>query len=879
MATTYTVKKGDTLWGISQKYNTTVSKLAELNNISNPNYIVVGQVIKLSGTASKVATNTTSKAIIKVFGLQSNTDRTVYATWTWDKSNTENYQVKWEYDTGDGVWFVGNDSTVTAKQSTYNGPTNATRVRFRVKPISKKHKVNNKETSYWTAGWSTTKTYSYSSNPPSTPPVPTVTMDGLNLTASLNNLDLNASIIQFEVYKDDATKCKTGKAAIKTASASFSCMVTAGSRYKVRCRSNRSNLYSDWSGYSQNYNTVPATPSGITKCEAKDTDSIYVEWGSVPNADKYTIQYTDKKSLFDGTSDVSSATTTDNTTHWTLTKMESGKEWFIRVRAENSEGNSGWTEIKSAIIGTGPAAPTTWSSTTTAVVGEDITLYWVHNSEDGSSQTYAELEIYVDGKKIVTPTQDYTSETDKDVTRSYTINTAEYSEGAIIQWSVKTAGVSSTFGKSSAQRTIYVYQQPSLDLAVTNSAGSSLEIPICYRVNYDSDTGEYIATEEEISITSGTEVSDAKTTNGSQVYFGTDADEIEVYYCVIDINRLETFPFHISTSTAPTTQKPIGFYLSITSKDSYETVDDIGNVKMVTTGDVVYSKHFDTSEQLSLDILPSDVNLENNIEYTITCIASMDSGLTAEETFDFQVVWTDIMHFEPNAEITIDEETYSAYIRPYCEDEVGNLIEDVSLSVYRREFDGSFTELIANVDNANNTFITDPHPALDYARYRIVATYKKSGTISYCDIPGYPVGCTSVIIQWEEQWSSFDVSSEDTLEQPAWSGSMLKLPYNIDVSDKYTPDVSLIEYIGRKHPVSYYGTQTGESSTWNVSIRKDDKETLYALRRLALWKGNVYVREPSGSGYWANIKVSFNQKHLELIIPVTLNITRVEGGA
>ena len=108
---------------------------------------------------------------------------------------------------------------------------------------------------------------------------------------------------------------------------------------------------------------------------------------------------------------------------------------------------------------------------------------------------------------------------------------------------------------------------------------------------------------------------------------------------------------------------------------------------------------------------------------------------------------------------------------------------------------------------------------------------------------------------------------------------MLKLPYNIDVSDKYGMDVSLIEYVGRKRPVSYYGTQLGESSTWNVDIAKDDEETLYTLRRLAIWPGDVYVREPSGSGYWANISVSFNQTHLEVVIPVTLEITRVEGGA
>ena len=116
------------------------------------------------------------------------------------------------------------------------------------------------------------------------------------------------------------------------------------------------------------------------------------------------------------------------------------------------------------------------------------------------------------------------------------------------------------------------------------------------------------------------------------------------------------------------------------------------------------------------------------------------------------------------------------------------------------------------------------------------------------------------------------------MEQPAWSGSMLSLPYNIDVSENNTIDKSLVEYIGRSHPVTYYGTQLGVSANWNMDIPKSDKETIYGLRRLARWMGDVYVREPSGSGYWANITVSFSQKHTELTIPVSLSITQVEGG-
>ena len=52
----YTVKKGDTLWGIAQIYNTTFMKLAEINSIENPNLIFPGQVLKTTQTVETVKT-------------------------------------------------------------------------------------------------------------------------------------------------------------------------------------------------------------------------------------------------------------------------------------------------------------------------------------------------------------------------------------------------------------------------------------------------------------------------------------------------------------------------------------------------------------------------------------------------------------------------------------------------------------------------------------------------------------------------------------------------------------------------------------------------------------------------------------------------------
>lgn len=52
--TKYTVKSGDTLYSIAQKYNTTVNHIREANNINNVNLIRVGQVLQLPRTNAPV---------------------------------------------------------------------------------------------------------------------------------------------------------------------------------------------------------------------------------------------------------------------------------------------------------------------------------------------------------------------------------------------------------------------------------------------------------------------------------------------------------------------------------------------------------------------------------------------------------------------------------------------------------------------------------------------------------------------------------------------------------------------------------------------------------------------------------------------------------
>lgn len=808
------------------KWVTIKSGATYYNGVAIPSYVMndTWQVIELIGdraviNKNKSGTNAIRSPInVKYLVGETTTGTTTNTVVAYD--TLEHYEVDWRYGTGDGYWFSGSKTTTTNKHATYNPPEHAVRIRVTVTPVSKKRKVNDVDTPYW-SGTAVSASYEMSYAPPEKPSTPTVTVDKYDLKAILENVsDPRSDMMEFQVY--DGVNCiKTGTAMVTTCRATFSCKISAGGDYRVRCRAINlvgasGKVYSAWSDYSASVSAIPSTVAYIKVCRAASETSVYLSWPDVGTADSYDIEYTQIKRYFDDSKETTVVTGIEFN-HYEITGLETGKEYFFRVRAVNEKGHSSWSTIASTVIGKKPSAPTTWSSTTTCITGESLTLYWVHNCEDGSNQTYAEVEMVIDGsKKTYTIRSSETEDDENNITHRYDVNTSQYIEGTKILWRVRTAGITKEYGDWSVQRTVDIYAPPTLEFNITDSEGVGLEV-------------------------------------------------------------VKSFPFYISALAGPNTQAPIGYYVTITSDEVYETIDNVGNPKIITNGEIVYSKYFDTNDRLVVEFSANNVDLQNGINYTVTCTVAMDSGLTAEESETFTVSWVDVQ-YEPDAEISIDKKTMTAYVRPYCVDGNNDPITNVTLAVYRREFNGEFTELGSNIDATSNMSVTDPHPSLDYARYRIVATDKSTGAISYYDPPGYPIQASSVIIQWNEKWDEFDAAGENELDPVPWNGSMLILPYNIDVQDNHDIDVSMIKYVGRAHPVSYYGTQLGETSTWNVEIPKSDKQTLYGIRRLSVWTGDVYVREPSGSGYWANVSVSFSQKHRSLTIPITLTLTRVEGG-
>lgn len=788
--------------------------------------------------------------------LLSYTGNTLLATWDWSKSSTESYLVKWEYRTELVDKWIGSptpttitvdeDSPASSRMSTYSIDSDAIKVRFSVKPVAKPKEGT--KTYPWEASWSTAVEYDVKTNPPLTPSTPsfqfTTNSEGnYVLEAVLENLSLNATNIHFQVLKRDPTSkglevYKTSDTAIQYSTdedknnringyARYTCYAEDNAEYYVRARSARDSLTSEWSDYSSTpVYSLPTAPTEILEVRAESETSVYIEWAEVLTAEKYDVEYVTELKYFDTPGQSTTTSTSERTPRLIISGLESGKTYYFRVRSVRGSLVSDWTEPESVIVGKKPGTPLTWSSAESIVTGESLIFYWVHNSEDNSKQTAAKLELTIGG--TITEIDVVIDNEKEEVERiqSYTFDTSSLSQGTTILWRVCTKGAYpgdpnaegdyAGYGEWSIQRIIEVYAPPHTTLSVT------------------------------------------------------DVDKNE-------IDTLVTFPIYVNASPGPVSQAPLSYHLSLTANHAYDTTDAVGNFRRITAGEEIFSRHYDQSSKLSVKLSAGDMILENNIEYTLTCTVAMNSGFTASASTTFVTAWAED-DYVVNAEVTVDTDSYTTAILPYCTTEYGRYVDGYTLTVYRRNYDGSLTKIMGGITNGSGTHATDPHPALDYARYRIVATSNKTGRMIFSDLPGIQVGGTEIVVQWAEKWSNFDNPDSTFPSEPEWAGSILRLPYNIDIQESTNPDVSRVEYTGRQHPVTYYGTQLGESASWSTVIDKNDVETLYALRRLARWMGDVYVREPSGSGYWANITVSISQTHGELTIPVTLNVTRVEGG-
>lgn len=504
-----------------------------------------------------------------------------------------------------------------------------------------------------------------------------------------------------------------------------------------------------------------------------------------------------------------------------------------------------------------------------------------------------------------------------------------------IKWKVATRGISTDYSDYSVERTIEAYENPNLELIVRDGNGvltgdnftsfplivtgnvtPASQIPISFHISIIA--GDSYTTSDmygnEMNISEGTEIyskyvddsvlnvtitaadvdffadipydlkvvvyTDAGLNANASRQLTADWEELgEEPDALIDFN--ETYRY---ATIRPFCTHFIGYELDDDFGD-YDPVCYVGTSSPVTsgtagdmyfntsTGDVyaytskwTYRTTFDYSDAVkwySGTII--DGETDNDIY--------LNSGISQAEVNDYYVntntgdIFRCVKAGDP--ETAIWEYLWNCF---------WEVTPNIELSVYRKEAGGSYVTIAEGIDNSiqssdSAVVFRDPHPSFNSCTYRIVARNTENGAIGYTDITE-SLPETSVVIQWDETWN--DVM--ETEDGEIFEGSILELPANIKLTDTNNVDVNFAEYIGRSRPVAYYGTQKGERPSINCEFEKSDAEKLKLLRQLMNYNGNVYIREPSGLGYWANVTVSYNKNYKELTIPVTLSITPVEGG-
>lgn len=832
----------------------------------------------------------TYKVTNLTIGLQAGTTDKASASWSFSSKTAhfDHYAVKWWYTTSNGKTYEGSTESIGSinnKVALYSIPAIATGIKVRVTPVATTNSDTKK--AYWT-GEGVYKTWS-KTLPPNKPtledPVLNSNYTTATVTATINREDLiRTDKIRFYLVDADnrsvieQTKDVKPDALTLKATASFS--LTSNNKYvflakaiNVQGKVNKLSAYSD---------ATKAFYSALSRVENvsstilpnKNVKFTWKALKTIQNGDQesgYILEYTTNKT------DFINGTAEQVTVHTNSAELSLNYGiYYVRVRAYKSiDGN----DVVGAWSGDGtkqypyhvrklskdPYPPTVWTNVNRVTSPNPFIVSFVHNSADGSTWKRA---------RIILSNEEHTETID-------VTNPDQYAEDQSYSREIRP--------------TLYGLY-----------ADSVIQVRVATQSLWDD--GAFDPSDDQFNDPVEVEFIRIPSYSVSLQSPGYDPDTLELKQLPLTVVYFESGGVSL-----------LGMNVTVSANNAYPDVNALGEAQFISEGEIIYSKYhsYPSDESWSggsyapwpnyydyLRIKSTELKLKTGISYSITLESHFVNGLTDQRTIDFtsaveppDYTFSGTVVYDPEtmgATIDVwsyyytdqmDVATINGLFVDYFQGLTADMVysgqltyPDVDISVYRIQPDGDMI-LIDSGLQSNGTSAFDPHPALDVARYRVVVTDNATGYIDYTDIESEPIGEYNLVFQWDENYISGREIIDEEYEVPVATGKILKLPFNINISESHDMEVQNVNYIGRKHPVSYYGTQTGEKASWSTDVPKTDTESLALLREMAVYPGNFYVREPNGNGYWANIKVSYSINYDSVVIPVSVDITRVEGGA
>ena len=295
--------------------------------------------------------------------------------------------------------------------------------------------------------------------------------------------DSGGNWIQVGTKKADATKPLIESYADET--------TTTNNYYSYRIKTVNSRGTSpiayDAEGTEATYNT-PAAPSSVKAAFNTSGDVVLTLVNPEITADTLQIQ----RSLDSGSTWSDLDEVEEETPILTYTDETGPTGTGIQYRCRNArsemESNkySSWTVSNVVQVLAKPSAPTlTMPVENTPVVLDygTVRLSWVHNANDGTPQTAAQIQYYVDGTYIATITLGAVAYYD------LTLNPQYFSANSVVTWKVRTKGSYNEYSDYSEEGTFTVLTLPQIHFLLPLNDDVITNLPLDIASDYSDESG------------------------------------------------------------------------------------------------------------------------------------------------------------------------------------------------------------------------------------------------------------------------------------------------------------------------------------------------------------------------------------------------------
>lgn len=602
-----------------------------------------------------------------------------------------------------------------------------------------------------------------------------------------------------------------------------------------------------WSNVAQY--TIPLEDTSLeapTNLVAEEVNgNALLTWSAeaLANGESFLVQYTSLENAFDDNvlsaiTDLSIASDVVPRNRVTITDLERGAAWYFRIRRLGDGVASAWTQpieldLSPDMSTMEQLSPPTTSSTALSYAEDATVIFsWTHNSSDGGVQSA--YQVMVEAQTANGTSQvALLSEESPDSAASLDLSRYTWQNGTTVYWKVRTQGLYEGYWSDwSRVQQFYVYVMPTVGMTVEESISA---MPLAIEVEVQSQP-----------------------------------------------------------SVAAPSNDPIECVVSIAPMDGYEAQDSDGSTVWHMAGVPMWTRTLGTDESFSdgvwsILVNADEVLLTSAVTYGVTATVLTERGMRAYiGPVTFTPAWADVVPM-PTAALLFDPDWQYVTIQPRCETSDGSteqnenpiLADNVTLSVYRVDSDGTTTLIASQLENDGLVTAVDYHANLATSTYRIVARSTTTGSQAVAE---YTVDtpCYGLIVQWDEEWQDGTLMGtyyEEGVPGYTYTGSRLVIDHNASWQEGHDKQLEHKLYQGEQDPIARYGMGRGDTLSVDGSVlRTIEAESLEALRRLAAYRGDVYVRVPHGVGFPASARVSVNGTAKSEVVNYSIDFTRVREG-